>query len=90
MILAGIALGQLTENPLLRGRGLAAAALVIGLADIVLWVVMLGLVIPRINLPAGRAIEQCPLPSSANVEMASGHIRRALEANVFLMVHNDS
>ncbi len=87
MILAGIALGQLTENPFLRGKGLAAAALVIGLGDIVLWVVMLGLIIPRINLPAGRAIEQSFLPSSANVEMASGHIRRALEANVFLMVN---
>ena len=75
MILAGIALGQLTENPLLRGRGLAVAALAIGLVDIVLWVVMLGFVVPRINQPAGRAIEQSIVPSSANVEMAPGHIR---------------
>lgn len=86
MILAGIALGQLSENSWMRGKGLAAAALVIGLGDIVLWVVVLGFVIPRMNLPAGRAIEQSFLPSSANVEVASGHIRRALEANVFLMV----
>jgi hypothetical protein len=86
MILAGIALGQLAENPLLRGRGLAVAALAIGLGDIVLWVVMLGFVVPRINQPTGRAIEQSIVPSSANVEMAPGHIRRALEANVFLMV----
>ena len=86
MILAGIALGQLAENPLLRGRGLAVAALAIGLGDIVLWVVMLGFVVPRINQATGRAIEQSIVPSSANVEMAPGHIRRALEANVFLMV----
>lgn len=86
MILAGIALGQLAENQLLRGRGIAVAALVIGLGDIVLWVVMLGFVVPRMNLPAGRAIEQSFVPSSANVEMAPAPIRRALEANVFLMV----
>ncbi len=86
MILAGIALGQLAENQLLRGRGLAVAALAIGLGDIVLWVVMLGFVVPRMNLPAGRAIEQSFVPSSTNVELAPSHIRRALEANVFLMV----
>ncbi len=86
MIMAGIALGQLAENQFLRGKGLAVAALVIGLGDIVLWVVTLGFVVPRMNLPAGRAIEQSFVPSSANVQLAPAPIRRALEANVFLMV----
>jgi S1-C subfamily serine protease len=86
MILAGIALGQLAENPFLRGKGLAVAAIAVGLGDIVLWVAMLGFVVPRMSLPASRAIQQSFVPTSANVELAPDRIRRALEANVFLMV----
>jgi S1-C subfamily serine protease len=86
MILAGMAIGQLSGNSMLRGKGLAVAALAIGLGDVVLWTAIIGLVIPNINLTAGRAIEQSIVPSKAKVEMAPDHIRRALEANVLLMV----
>jgi hypothetical protein len=60
------------------------AALAIGLGDIVLWVVMLGFVVLRINQPTGRAIEQSIVPSSANVENGARSHTALLEANVFL------
>lgn len=86
VVLAGVALGQITGNQFFRGRGLAAAALLIGLADIVLWVFLLGFIVPRSTLMAHKSVDQFAFPSPNILERAPAHIRKALEANVFLVV----
>ena len=50
VLLAGIALGQLAFNPSFRGRGMAIAALVIGLADVVLWGDLAGIHSPQVHV----------------------------------------
>jgi S1-C subfamily serine protease len=86
VLLAGVALGQITGNQFLRGRGLAISALLIGLADIVLWVFLLGFIVPRSTLMAHKSVDQFTFPSPNILERAPAHIRKALEANVFLVV----
>jgi S1-C subfamily serine protease len=86
MILAGVALGQISANPFFRGGKLAVAGMVIGLMDIVMWVILLGLVVPRTNMTAGRQLEQTVFPSAGTLRRAPDHIRAALEANVFFVV----
>jgi S1-C subfamily serine protease len=85
-ILGGIALGQIAVNPRLRGKRLAVAALVLGIADMVLWVALIGIVLPRINLPEALPFKQTMFPSFHAPEGAPDTIRRAMEANVFLVV----
>lgn len=86
VLLAGIALGQLAVNPSFRGRGMAIAALLIGLADVVLWVILLGFIVPRSTSVAYKTVEQFAFPSPNILERAPAHIRKAFEANVFLLV----
>ncbi len=86
VLLAGIALGQMAENPFFRGRRMAFAGMSIGLADIVLWVILLGLIIPRSDSAVYRSVEQFTFPSPNILERAPSRIRKALESNVFLVV----
>jgi S1-C subfamily serine protease len=88
VLLAGVALGQIAGNPFLRGRGLAISALLIGLADIILWVFLLGFIVPRSTLVAHKSVDQFAFPSPNILERAPAHIRKALEANVFLVVEH--
>ena len=86
VILAGVALGQIGVNSLFRGRGIAMAAVAIGIGDIVLWVAILGLVIPGADVPALRGGDRMSFPSGNFSDRAPGPIKRALESNVFVLV----
>ncbi|MBI5250265.1 MAG: trypsin-like peptidase domain-containing protein [Desulfomonile tiedjei] len=86
VLLAGAALGQITGNPFFRGRRLAVAGLLIGLADIVLWVVLLGFIVPKSYSVAYRSVDQFSFPAPNLLGRAPAHIRKALEANVFIVV----
>jgi S1-C subfamily serine protease len=86
VVLAGMALGQISTNSLLRGRAMAMAAVVIGVGDIVLWVAILGLIIPSANLPVFRRTERLMFPSGGLTDRAPAHIKQALENNVFFLV----
>ena len=85
-ILAGVALGQITVNPRLRGKGFAVTAIFLGIADMMLWVALIGIVLPRINVPEAMPLKQTVFPSFHAPEEAPDTIRRAMEANVFLVV----
>jgi S1-C subfamily serine protease len=85
-ILGGIALGQIAVNPRLRGKGLAVAAVFLGIADMVIWVALIGIVLPRINVQEALPFKQTIFPSFHAPEGAPDTIRRAMEANVFLVV----
>ncbi len=86
VFLAGIALGQMAENPFFKGRRMAFAGMLIGLADIVLWVLLLGLIIPRSDSAAYKSLDQFTFLSTNILERAPSRIRKAMEANVFLVV----
>ncbi len=85
-ILAGVALGQIAGNPRLSGRGIAVAAVFVGIGDMVVWVVIIGIMLPRMNVPDALPLTQTMFPSFHAPEGAPGPIRRAMEANVFLVV----
>jgi serine protease DegS len=86
MVLAGVALGQLADNPRFRGRGFAVAGMCLGLFDMIAWVVLLGFVVSRHEMPISRGLG-LPSPPSADVLNNSPEpIRRALRANVFLRI----
>lgn len=89
VILAGVALGQIAGNPLFRGRNIAMAAVAIGIGDVVLWVAILGLVIPRVNLPALRGAAPMIFPAGSLSDRARAPIKHALENNVFILVRRD-
>lgn len=84
-IVAGIALARMSCDPLARGRGLAVAAVGVGLADTALWVVLIGLLVPAANVPTSRNMDKYTVPSRSLLEQAPQPIRRALESNVFLV-----
>jgi S1-C subfamily serine protease len=86
MILAGVALGQVSANPLFKGGKLAVAGLIIGFADVILWVILLGFIAPRTHVAAGNFLEQTTAPSAEALSRAPAPIRDALKANVFLVV----
>jgi S1-C subfamily serine protease len=85
-ILAGVALGQIAGNPRLRGRGIAIAAVFIGIADMVLWVGIIGIVLPRVNVPDALPLRQTIFPSFHAPDRVPEPIRHAMETNVFLVV----
>ncbi len=86
VMLAAIALSQLASNSHFRGRGTAMAAILIGIADIVLWVAVLGLMVPRIDLPVLRRGERLIFPAGNLLDNAPAPIKHALESNVFFLV----
>ncbi len=85
-ILAGVALGQIAGNPRLRGRGIAVAAVFLGIGDMVVWVAIIGIALPRMNVPDALPLKQTIFPSFHAPEGVPEPIRRAMEANVFLVV----
>jgi S1-C subfamily serine protease len=85
-ILAGVALGQMAANPLFRGKGIAIAAIALGVADMVLWMGIIGVLLPRINRPDGPALRQSVSPSFSAPAHVPEYVRGAMEANVFLIV----
>lgn len=88
-ILAAIALSRISGSPLFRGRGLAVAAVAVGLADTVLWVLLVGMIVPVVNLPTSRSMDKHTVPSPNLMEQAPLPIRHALESNVFLVGTRD-
>lgn len=86
VVLAGIAITQIVANPYLHGRKLAIAGLAIGLADVVLWVFLLGFALPRSVHTAYKSVEQFTFPSANFLERAPENIRKAMELNVFFVV----
>jgi S1-C subfamily serine protease len=89
IMLGGLALGQIAANPSFRGRAIALAAICLGLADILLWTVMLALVLPRISFTEGAAGRHAVIPSFSAPERSPLNIRSALEINVFLRVKTE-
>jgi S1-C subfamily serine protease len=85
-ILAGVALGQIAGNPRLRGRGIAVAAVFLGIGDMVIWVAIIGIALPRMNVPDAVPLKRTISPSFHAPQGAPDPIRRAMEANVFLVV----
>jgi S1-C subfamily serine protease len=85
-ILAGVALGQIAANPWFRGRGLAIAAIAVGIADMVLWIGIIGVILPRVNRTEGPAVKQSVSPSFRAPAHVPEYVRGAMEANVFLIV----
>jgi S1-C subfamily serine protease len=86
IICAGIALGQMNGNPYFRGERLALAGLLLGLTDIVIWVVLLGFIVPQSNTGARTLLDQLAFSSPTSLERAPSHIRKAFEDNVFFIV----
>jgi S1-C subfamily serine protease len=85
-ILGGLALSRIQGRPGSSGSGFAVAAICIGIGDMVLWVMILGVLLPRMSGPPVSPVEQLLLRSAAGIERAPAHIRNALEANVFFVV----
>jgi S1-C subfamily serine protease len=88
-ITAAIALSRISGDLRFRGKGLAVAAVAIGFADTVLWMLLIGLVVPVVNLPTSRAMDKHTVPSPNLMERAPLPIRHALESNVFLVGTRD-
>jgi S1-C subfamily serine protease len=86
VMLAAIALSQIASNSLFRGRGMAMAAIVIGIADMILWVAIVGLMVPQMDLPVLRRGERLVFPSGNLLDNAPSPIKQALENNVFFLV----
>ncbi len=88
-ILAAVALSRIGGDPLFRGKGLAVAAVAVGFADTVLWVLLIGLIVPVVNLPTSYPMDKHTVPSPNLMEQAPLPIRHALESNVFLVGTKD-
>lgn len=86
VLLAGTALSQITSHPVYRGRRLALAGMVIGMIDIVGWVLVLSLVLTRPYMPISSQMARPEFPSPAYLAGSPDHIRQALKANVYLRV----
>ncbi|MDQ7784721.1 MAG: trypsin-like peptidase domain-containing protein [Desulfomonilaceae bacterium] len=86
VLLAATALSRMVSNPLLRGRGTAMAAIVIGLGAMILWTAILGLTFPHRDVPVLRQSERLTFPAGNFLDGAREPIRKALENNVFFHV----
>ncbi len=86
VILAGTALSHIAVNPLMRGRGIAMAALIIGVMDLLLWGAALAFIMARPAALSDAEIRGPVFPTEQTLAQAPEPIRRALKANVFLSV----
>ncbi|MBI5568960.1 MAG: trypsin-like peptidase domain-containing protein [Desulfomonile tiedjei] len=86
VFLGGVALGQISADPLFRGRRWAVAAIVLGIADMALWVVAIGILLPRVTRPEEYAVKQSMVYSFKAAPHAPEKMRRALESNVLVAV----
>ncbi len=89
VVLAATALSRMATDPLLRGRGTAMAAILIGLGDMILWTALLGLMVPHVDIPVLRKGERLIFPSGGLLGNAPAPIKRALENNVFFVVKRE-
>lgn len=86
IMLAAIALSKIGSNPLFRGRAMALAATAVGIADMILWMAILGLMVPHLDLPVLRRGERLIFPSGNLLDNAPPPIKQALDNNVFFLV----
>lgn len=90
VLLAGTALSQIASHPVYHGRRLALASMVIGMFDIIGWVLVLSLVLARPHLSISSQVTSPTFPSPAFLAGSPGHIRQALQANVYFRVEVES
>ena len=89
-LVGAMALGQITADSRFRGKGLAVAAMVVGLAEVAGWALLIALLLLPWE-PSHRLELKLPaFPSRESIENAPPPLRRALEANVFLTVRSGS
>lgn len=89
VVLAAASLSCMAGDPQLRGRGMAMAAVLVGLGDMILWAVLPGLMVPHVHIPVLQKGEHLIFPSAGFPANAPPPIKRALENNVFLVVKRD-
>jgi S1-C subfamily serine protease len=86
VLLGGVALGQISADPFFRGKRWAVAAIILGIADMVLWVVAIGILLPRVTRPKEYAVNQTMVYSFKAETRAPETMRQALESNVLVVV----
>ncbi len=87
MTLAGVALGQMSLAPKMRGRTAAYLGLVIGLADVLLWSYGCGFLnAPKHEAASGKRFEEIVSRPVNDFNGAPIPIKQALKANVFFIV----
>jgi len=68
---------------------MAMAAIALGLADMILWVAILGLMVPHLDLPVLRRSERLTFPLGNLLDNAPAPIKQALANNVFFLVKRE-
>ena len=86
VLLAGTALSQIASHPVYRGRRLALAGMVVGMIDIVGWVLILSLVLARPHISVSSRMTSPTFPTPSYLAGSRAPIRQALKANVYLRV----